>query len=226
MFNDINVDKRGSDTSCTLTSVKIQEYATRFVEGRWAFLGRGEGEKWFRGYDYKPEGRWDSVASEMVQNFKNLGHPVIKGTSALNRGFMRKKKDKDTIHYNGESSNVELLYRILHSANQLCVHGAVTKWCERTESEKKWALIESETLKRAENKRWRNQFFGETHHGHQQLRETGCVKNFKVLSDSQTHLWKSRILSSSGEESVISDSSWRGWIGKDHPNVQRIHSSS
>ena len=45
MFNDINVDKRGNDTSCTLTSVKIQEYATRFMEGRWAFLGPGEGEK-------------------------------------------------------------------------------------------------------------------------------------------------------------------------------------
>ena len=79
MFNDINVDKRGNDTSCTLTSVKIQEYATRFMEGRWAFLGPGEGEKWFRGYDHKPEGRWDSIASEMVRNFKNSGHPEFKG---------------------------------------------------------------------------------------------------------------------------------------------------
>ena len=31
MFNDINVDTRGNDTSYTLTSVKIQEYATRFM---------------------------------------------------------------------------------------------------------------------------------------------------------------------------------------------------
>ena len=53
---------------------------------------------------------------------------------------MRKRKNKDTIHYNGESSNVELLYRIFHSANQLCVYGAVTNWCEtlgRTEAEKR-----------------------------------------------------------------------------------------
>ena len=53
---------------------------------------------------------------------------------------MRKKKDKDTIHNNGESSNVELLYRIIHSANQLCVIGAVTNRCEtlgRAEIEKK-----------------------------------------------------------------------------------------
>ena len=45
MFNDINVDKRGNYTSCTLTSVKIQEDATRFMEGHWAFLGPGEEEK-------------------------------------------------------------------------------------------------------------------------------------------------------------------------------------
>ena len=143
MFNDINADKKGNDTSCTLTSVKIQEYATRFMEGRWAFLGPGEGEKWFRGYDHKPEGRWDSIASEMVRNFKDSGHPEFKRTSALNRGIMRKKKDKDTIHYHGESSNVELMYRIIHSANQLCVYGAVTNWCEtlgRTEFEKQKKL--------------------------------------------------------------------------------------
>ena len=48
MFNDINVDKRGNDTSCTLTSVKIQEYATRFMEGRWeksGFVGMTTNQK-------------------------------------------------------------------------------------------------------------------------------------------------------------------------------------
>ena len=39
-----------------------------------------------------------------------------------------------------ESLSLELLYRIVHSANQLCVNGAVTNRCEtleRTESEKR-----------------------------------------------------------------------------------------
>ena len=69
----------------------------------------------------------------MVKHFEETGR-------ALTRGIVRKKKSKDTIHYNGESSNVELLYRSIHSANQLCVYGAVTNWCEtlgRTESEKR-----------------------------------------------------------------------------------------
>ena len=96
-------------------------------------------EKWFRGYNYKPDGKWDSIASRMVKDFEEQDTPVFKGISALTRGIMRRKKSKDTIHYNGESSNVELLYRIIHSVNQLCVYGPVTNWCEtlgRTEAEK------------------------------------------------------------------------------------------
>ena len=67
------------------------------MEGHWAFCGPGEKEKWY---------------------------PVFKGTSASNRGVMRKKNNKDTIHCNGESSKLELLYRIIHSANQLCPRGS------------------------------------------------------------------------------------------------------
>ena len=106
----------------------------------WAFIGPRSEEKWFRGYNYKPDGRWDSIASIMVKDFGEQDTPVFKGTSALTRGITRRKKSKDTIHDNGESSNVELLYRIIHSVNQLCIYGAVTNWCEtlgRTESEKR-----------------------------------------------------------------------------------------
>ena len=66
------------------------------------------------------------------------------------------KEKKDTIHHNGESFNVELLYRIIHSENQLCVYGAVTKlvWhAGKTgirEKRKFWSWIESETVERAE----------------------------------------------------------------------------
>ena len=34
------------------------------------------------------------------------------------------------MHFNADSSNTELLFRTLHSANQLSVHGAVSSWCE------------------------------------------------------------------------------------------------
>ena len=77
----------------------------------------------------------------MKRKFEESRPPVFQGTNALNRGVMRKKKDKDTIHYNGESSNVELLFRIIHSANQFCVHGTaqigVEPWEERNQRKEK-----------------------------------------------------------------------------------------
>ena len=45
---------------------------------------------------------------------------------------------------NGDSSNTELLFRIIHFVNQLSIYGAVANWCEQfgltEEDEKKWDL--------------------------------------------------------------------------------------
>ena len=39
-------------------------------------------------------------------------------------------RNRDTIHFNADASNAELLFRIIHSVNQLSVYGAVSNWCE------------------------------------------------------------------------------------------------
>ena len=39
-----------------------------------------------------------------------------------------KKYGRDTIHFNADASNTELLFRIIHSVNQLSIHGAVSNW--------------------------------------------------------------------------------------------------
>ena len=65
----------------------------------------------------------------MVQQFKETGHPVFKGVSALSRGVLKQKKGKTSIHFNGDSMNTELLFHTVHSVNQLSVHGAVANWC-------------------------------------------------------------------------------------------------
>ena len=83
-----------------------------------------------------PNGEWDSTAKEMVQRFKETGHPVF---SALSRGILKRKKGEETMHFNGDSSNTELLFRIVHSVNQLSIYGSVANWCEQfglTEGEK------------------------------------------------------------------------------------------
>ena len=40
-------------------------------------------------------------------------------------------KGKDSIHFNADAANTELLFRIIHSVNQVSMYGAVTNWCER-----------------------------------------------------------------------------------------------
>ena len=38
---------------------------------------------------HKPEGRWDQQANQMIQQIQQSGHPVFRGTSALNRGTLK-----------------------------------------------------------------------------------------------------------------------------------------
>ena len=66
----------------------------------------------------------------MVERFKETGHPVVKSISASSRGILKRKNDRDTIFFNADASNTELLYRTIHSANQLSIYGAVSNWCE------------------------------------------------------------------------------------------------
>ena len=66
----------------------------------------------------------------MVGHFKETGHPVFKSIRVLSREILKRKGGRDTIHFNADSSNTELLLRTIHSANQLSINGAVSSWCE------------------------------------------------------------------------------------------------
>ena len=50
--------------------------------------------------------------------------------SVMSRGIQKKKNNRDTIRFNADASNTELLFRIMHSVNQLSIYGAVSNWCE------------------------------------------------------------------------------------------------
>ena len=49
-------------------------------------------------------------------------------------------KGKETIHFNADASNTELLFRIGLSVNQLSIYGAVSNWCHQ------FCLTEEENL--------------------------------------------------------------------------------
>ena len=99
MFNDIDLERKDNEHSCDLTSRKIKEYASKFNDGHWAFLGPGEESKWYQGYATYHGGKWDPHASQMEEDFENSGHAVFKEIRVLGRGFVKKKNHRDTIHF-------------------------------------------------------------------------------------------------------------------------------
>ena len=131
MFTDIDWTRNGNDENCISNSEIVKMYAKRFSQGRRTFLGLGDEKKRYGNRNYKPEGKWNSVASQMVQRFKETGHPVFTSASALSRGVLRMLKGKETIHFNADASNTELLFRIIHSVNHLSIFGAVSNCCEQ-----------------------------------------------------------------------------------------------
>ena len=45
--------------------------------------------------------------------------------------FLKRKNNRDTIRFNVDASNTELLFRTIHSANLLSIYGAISSWCEK-----------------------------------------------------------------------------------------------
>ena len=81
MFNDIDWTKQGNDGLCISNLEKVKEYAKRFSQGHWTFLGPGEEKKWYGTLLYTPERKWDS---QMVERFKDTGHPVFQSIRTSN----------------------------------------------------------------------------------------------------------------------------------------------
>ena len=106
---------------------KVVNYADKKT---WIGTHPGDEKKWYVTLCYTREGKWDSTPTEMVKRLIETGHPIFKGIGASSRGILKRKNNKDTIHFNADASNAELLFRKIHSANQLSIYGAVSSWCE------------------------------------------------------------------------------------------------
>ena len=103
----------------------------------WSFLGPGSETKWYGTHTYKPNGEWDNVAEIMMINFCESGHPVFRGSGALERGVSKSKgKGMSSIHCHGNNETVEVVLRIIISVNQLSIYGAVAGMCEELD----WAI--------------------------------------------------------------------------------------
>ena len=125
MFNDIVWDAKGNGL-CVNNSKTIEEYAERFRRGHWSSFGPGSEKKWYASNNSRPNGCWDQIAEKMMQIFQRSDHPIIRCTSALERGELRSKAvGKTSIHFNGSTQNIELLLQMVISVNQLSLSGAL-----------------------------------------------------------------------------------------------------
>ena len=67
--------------------------------------------------------------------FAESGCPIFRATTPLSRGQLKSKgRGKLSIHYAADQETIETIFRIIVSANQLSLYGAVAEICEEYES--------------------------------------------------------------------------------------------
>ena len=73
-----------------------------------------------------PEGAWDTIAEQMLLEFAESGHPIVRATIPLSRCKLKSKgRGKLSIHFTADQDTVDTIYRIILFVNQLSVYGAV-----------------------------------------------------------------------------------------------------
>ena len=76
MFNDIDW-KEELQKSAFLIVNKSRITRRNFREVHWTFFGPESKKKWYGTLSYTSEGKWDSIATEMVGRFKKNRSPYI-----------------------------------------------------------------------------------------------------------------------------------------------------
>ena len=82
-----------------------------------------------------PQGVWDNMAERMLVELAESGCPIFRATSPLSGGQLKSKgHGKLSIHNAADLETIETIFRIIVSANQLGLYGAVAEICEEYES--------------------------------------------------------------------------------------------
>ena len=75
------------------------------------------------------------LAEKMLIEFAESGCPIFRATTPLSRGKLKSKgHGKLSIHFAAVQETIETIFRIIVSANQLSLYGAVAEMCEKYET--------------------------------------------------------------------------------------------
>ena len=136
MFNDISCDNKGNEAVCLANAKVVSILANQFGFGQWSFIGPGSEKKWSSmEEENSPQGIWDHIAEKMLMEFAESGCPIFRATTPLSRRKLKSKgHGKLSIHFAADQETIETIFRIIVSANQLSLYGAVASVCEEFES--------------------------------------------------------------------------------------------
>ena len=70
----------------------------RFQRGHWSSWAQETKTSGMGRTPTKPEGKWNTTAENMVEDFKETGHPIFRGISALNRGVLKRRGWRCTVN--------------------------------------------------------------------------------------------------------------------------------
>ena len=134
IFNDISCDRKGNKEECLANARVVKVLAKRFGVGQWSFIGLGSEKMWYSA-ENSPQGAWDHIADDMLLEFAESGHHIFRATTPLSRGILKSKgHGKLSIHFTADYPTIETVFRIIISANQLSICGAVATICEEFET--------------------------------------------------------------------------------------------
>ena len=135
MFNDISCGSKDNEKEYLANAKLVSLYAKRFGKGQWSFIGPGSEKKWYCISEESPQGVWCNMAERMLLEFAESGHPIVRATRQLSGGRLKcKRHGKLSFHYAAELETIETIFRIIVSANQLSLYGAIAEMCEEYET--------------------------------------------------------------------------------------------
>ena len=134
MFNDITCEKKDNE-ECLANAKVVSIYAKKFGIGQFSFMCPGSEKKWYSMEENSPQGIWDHIAEKMLVELAEGKCPIFRATTPLSRGKLKSNgHGKVSIHFAATQATIETVFRIIVSANQLSLYGAVANMCEECES--------------------------------------------------------------------------------------------
>ena len=135
MFNDISCGTKDNEKECLANARLVSLYARKFGKGQWSFIGPGSEKKWYSMKETVHKESGTIWRKRCWLNSLRADVQFNRATTPLSRGQLKSKgHGKLSIHLAAVQETIETIFRIIVSANQLSLYGAVAEMCEEYET--------------------------------------------------------------------------------------------